>query len=347
MRLGDSAAKSRDSLAQSPPTCGRSDSAKNCLFVFIALLFFFRLSAQTVTQLEKAGDKKVEEGSNYEASLYYKQALETDKNNAEVLFKYAEACRMFNDYKHAAESYAQVVGLDHENHFPFAMFWLGEMLKCTGRYEEAAKQFQRFKGRYHKKDYYYARAQQEIESCSWAKDHWNNTDTVTIIHLGMDVNTEASEFNAIAVYPDKLQFSSLRNISTDKKKPNYLVRIYNQTPNPEPIFQPEGANPDLSVGNGAYSPDSKRFFFTECEPKDKTSQRCDIYVTRYENYKWSSAGKLGEQVNDPQATNTHPAIGYDKSGNEVLFFVSDRQGGQEIWISGSAGWIARAIIRLP
>ncbi|HLP18926.1 MAG TPA: hypothetical protein VK174_01420, partial [Chitinophagales bacterium] len=46
--------------------------------------------------------------------------------------------------------------------------------------------------------------------------------------------------------------------------------------------------------------------------------------------------KLGEQVNDPAATNTQPAIGFDKVGNEVLFFSSDREGGQgqmDIWVS--------------
>ncbi|MBK8657935.1 MAG: PD40 domain-containing protein [Bacteroidetes bacterium] len=48
------------------------------------------------------------------------------------------------------------------------------------------------------------------------------------------------------------------------------------------------------------------------------------------------AAKLSDHVNDPSATNTHPSVGYDKSGNEVLFFSSNRNGGQglmDIWIS--------------
>ena len=165
-------------------------------------------------------------------------------------------------------------------------------------------------------------------------DHQHAIDSIKIEHLGKEVNTPNSEFNAIPVYPDRIQFSSLRNISEDKKDGEYLVRIYNQQPNPEKIYMPGGSKPELNVGNGAYTPDTKAFYFTQCEQRTKVSTRCDIYVSRYENYKWSDAQKLS--INDADATNTQPAFGYDKSGQPVLFFASDRSGGQgglDIWVS--------------
>ncbi|MES2619838.1 MAG: hypothetical protein V4615_03225 [Bacteroidota bacterium] len=311
----------------------------NRTLVFLMFIAYCLLSpAQTISQLTKAGDQKVSEGDYYAASLYYKDALKKDEESIDLNFKYAEACRMFSDLDGANYGYRAVIKLDKSNQYPMAHFWLGEVLRsnCECKCEEAQKLFHRFQTKYRKKDYFYAKAQQEIESCSWVRDHLNRNESIKIEHLGKEVNTPHSEFNAIHVFPDRLQFSALRNISNDKKNEKYLVRLYNQAPNPEAIFNPNGVNTELNIGNGAYSPDSKKFFFTQCEQKDKSNTRCDIYVTKYENYKWTVAKKLSDQVNSPNATNTHPSVGYDFSGTEILFFSSDREGGQgnmDIWMS--------------
>jgi hypothetical protein len=107
-------------------------------------------------------------------------------------------------------------------------------------------------------------------------------------------------------------------------------------PNPEKIFLPNGANENRSIANGTYAPDSKRFYFTQCETGVDGRNRCDIYVTKYNGFKWMPAEKLSDHVNDPVSSNTHPALAYDASGNEVLIFASDRNGGigmMDIWMS--------------
>jgi len=293
-------------------------------------------AGQTIAQLIKSGDEKAKLADYYVASLYYKDALKKDENNVDLNYKFAESSRMFNDYEAAAKAYKKVVDLDKTWKYPLAAFWQGEMLRSssTDNTAEAVKVLRRFKNRYHPKDYYSAKAQQDIEACAWVLDHKQPVDSIKIEHLGKEVNTPNSEFNPIPVYPDKIQFSSLRNISDDKKDGEYLVRIYNQQPNPEKIYMPNGSKPDLNIGNGAYTPDSKTFYFTQCEQKNKVATRCDIYSTHYENYKWSDARKLS--INDADATNTQPAFGYDKNGQPVLFFASDRNGGQgglDIWVS--------------
>ncbi len=302
----------------------------------VAALLPFSLQAQTVHQLVKAGDQKYSEGDYYAAAQYYEDAIKKDEENPELYYKYAESARMFNDYAGAAAGYKAAVKFDKQNQYPLAAFWQGLMLRsvCECKTEEVINVFKKFRNKYKKKDYYTAKAQQEMESANWVLEHLQKVDSIKIEHLGKDINTEKSEFNAIPVFPDKLQFSSLRNISTDKKNEKYLSRIYNQPPNPAPVYMPTGANENLNIGNGAYSTDSKRFYFTECEQKDKTSSRCDIYVTRYEGYQWTPAEKLS--INDPSFTNTQPTPGKDASGNEVLYFSSDRtggQGGMDIWIS--------------
>lgn len=307
-------------------------------FILLAMLLSVMGSAQTVLQLTKAGDKKAEEGDYYAASQYYRDALLKDEENIELNYKYAEACRMFNDLEGAGKGYRATIRLDKSNRYPMAIFWQAQVLRssCECKCDEALKLLHRFQSKYRKKDYYFNKAQQEIEACGWVRDHSKKNDSVKIEHLGKEVNTPQSEFNAIHVYPDRLQFSALRNISADKKNEKYLVRIYNQQPNPSLTYTPEGANTELNIGNGNYSPDSKKFVFTQCEQLNKTTSRCDIYLTTYTDFKWTPAVKLGEQVNAPAASNTHPAIGYDKAGNEYLFFASNREGGQgnmDIWVS--------------
>jgi hypothetical protein len=321
------------------------------VFVVVLLSIVSCLSSfsQTVSQLTKAGDKKIEEGDYYAASQYYRDALKKDEENIDLNFKYAEACRMFNDLDGSNYGYRAVIKLDKANQYPMAHFWLGEVLRstCECKCEEAQKLFHRFQTKYRKKDFYYAKAQQEIEACAWVKDHAQKVDSVKIEHLGKEVNTPQSEFNAMHVFPDKIQFSSLRNIG-DKKNEKYLVRIYNQPPNPEVIYMPNGAKQELNIGNGAYTPDSRKFFFTQCEQKDKSTTRCDIYVSKYQDFKWTPAEKLDTKVNEPTATNTQPAVGYDLEGNEILFFSSDREGGKgkmDIWLSklNSDGTYSQAV----
>lgn len=306
----------------------------------VALLCGICIQAQSAAQLEKAGDKKFADGEYYAAAVYYKDAINKSEENAGLYYKLAETSRLFNDYAAAAEAYKQTAKFDEEKKYPLANFWYPIMLKstCECKYQDVAKLYQKFATRYKKEDYYARKTQQEIASTAWAIDHLKKNDSIKIEHLGKEVNTEKSEFNPIPVYPDRLQFSALRNLAPEKKERDseYLVRIYNQLPNPQEMYMPNGSSFSMHIGNGAYSPDVKRFYFTQCEAIDRSETRCDIYVSKFDGYKWLEAEKLPKEINDYTATNTQPALGYDNNGNEVLFFVSNRNGGMgglDIWVS--------------
>jgi tetratricopeptide (TPR) repeat protein len=308
----------------------------NVFSVVCILLITQSTIAQTIAQLQKAGDKKMVDAEYYAASLYYTDALKKDEDNAQLWYKLGEATRMFNDYGTAAAAYKQTVKLDKTNELPLASFWAGVMLRsvCTCKNDEAVTYLKKFRSKYKKKDEYSAKAQQELSACAWAAENQTLVDSIKIEHLGKDINTPQSEFNAIHVYPDKIQFSSLRNLSDDKKNPDYKVRLYNQPPNLELMYMPNGADAQLNIGNGAYSPDVKQFYFTQCEAASKGTSRCDVYVSRFENYKWTNAEKLS--INVPDATTTQPALGKNEKGETVLFFSSDRAGGEgglDLWSS--------------
>jgi hypothetical protein len=89
-------------------------------------------------------------------------------------------------------------------------------------------------------------------------------------------------------------------------------------------------------GNGNFSPDKKKFYFTRCEQvTDSMKMHCDIYLSEFKGGQWSEPQRLDDKINYPGYTNTQPAMGTSKQG-DVLYWVSDRpngDGGMDIWFS--------------
>ena len=95
--------------------------------------------------------------------------------------------------------------------------------------------------------------------------------------------------------------------------------------------------PGVETGNGVFSRDGKRFYFTRCEKNWKDEVICSIYKITREGDGWSEAKKLPAIINDPNYTSTQPALGRTvKSDREIIYFVSNRpdgKGGLDLWYS--------------
>jgi hypothetical protein len=295
--------------------------------------------AQSAKQYLSYGDDAMKKGEYYNAAEYYKQGLEKFEFNIELMYKYAEALRGFNDYKNAAEAYKKLIEQDVTHEYPLAIFWYGSMLYYLGKYEQAIVQFKKFKTKYTEKGYYRDKAQQEIESCSWASVNAKDTAAQKITHLPQGVNTAYSETNPFEDRDGHLLFSSLRDQSTNKK-PKFLARIYRSDSlyKSSTLFSIPAADQSQHIANGAYSPDRKRFYFTMCEvaEENKSLLRCDIYLSYTIRDSLAAPQKLGVNINYTGATSTQPNVGINEKGEELLYFVSDRPGGQgktDLWYS--------------
>lgn len=315
--------------------------------VFLFFLFFFNSYAQVkLKQLVDFADEQYKKGDYYYALEYYKLALEKDSNSLELLWKYAETHKAYKDYYQAEKYYALVYAKDIEEIYPASILYLGLMQKQNGNYDRAFETMKLAKKRFTgDDDYFYKKALQEVEACAWAKKNYSDT-LEPLKKLPLTVNSYDADFGH-AVRDNKFIFSSLRADSVKDETQevyakNYKTKLYSS----EIKSQKFEANKQiqdliiqkLNTGNGSFSLDGKKFYFSACEDEGY-NYRCKIMVANYSNGKWSKIDSLKQEINPFGTNNTMPYI-TKLNNEEVLFFASDREGtkgGLDIWYAYPEG----------
>jgi hypothetical protein len=317
---------------------------KYCVALLLVIMAPFVFAQKTKTIIAD-GDKSFAENDFFAASIYYNKAVLQDSSDMALNYKYAEASRLNYDYDIALHWYSKVYKNDAQGKlFPECVFWLGMITKNKGKYKEAKKLFEKYtKKNGKKKDtYYYKKAHQEIVACDYALMATASVDkSVSVEHLDSAVNSKVSEYAPIQI-DSVLYFSSLRNKKDKDKKNNVnFNKIYTATEKDnrsfakakelDSIFNHEG----IHNANTAFNKDFTKVFVSRCEQKNAQEFICEIYSSNFINGKWQSLSKLPPEINLKGYTNTQPAIG-EIEGNEVLFFASNRIGGEgkmDIWYS--------------
>ena len=146
---------------------------------------------------------------------------------------------------------------------------------------------------------------------------------VKIERLNESINTDDSEFNFIQINTDESYFSRATYDGV-----NYRVSIYksikknNKWQAQDKLFLGDF----FSTANPSFSNNNLKLYFTACD----TNNRCDILV------KDLNTGTVNKTtINDLSNITTQPNI-ITHQDQEIIFFVSDRQGGfggLDIWLS--------------
>jgi len=291
----------------------------------------------------KFADEQYQKGDFYYAQEYYQKAMELDSNSIDILWKYAETLRSYKDYRKAEFYYQKVYDKEMGAFYPASLLNLGLMQKHNGNYDEALETFKKAKKKYYKEktSYLYLKSKREIESCLWAKSALDEESNLEFRRLPETVNTKNSEFGH-SIHNQQLIFSSLRadSISENEEvyEKNYTTQIYSSQLGNGNYNQSEKSKdlliPDFSVGNGTFSLDGMRFYFSKCSD-DGYNYQCKIMVSSFNNGKWSAIDELGEIINAGNGNTTMPHIA-EFEGKETLFFCSDREdseGGLDIFYS--------------
>lgn len=319
---------------------------RNILFLLFLICFSsIKLFSQKTKVLIADGDKAFADNDFFAASIYYNRAILQDSSEMDLQYKYAEASRLNYDFDIAYYWYNKVYKKDAQGKlFPECIFWLATITKNKGKYKEAKKLFEKYaKKNGKKKDaYYFKKATQEIAACDFALIASTSTDrSIKIEHLDSAINSKVSEYAPIQV-DSVLYFSSLRNKKDKDKKNNVnFNKIYTSVESNnksflkakelDSLFNKEG----LHNANTAFNQDYTKVYVSRCEQKNAQEFVCEIYTSSFVNAKWQTLKKLPPEINAKGYTTTQPAIGVVE-GNEVLFFASNRPGGEgrmDIWYS--------------
>ncbi len=311
---------------------------------YITLLFLLSLSvvsAQNLRSYERAGDNAFEQKDYAAAVQHYSVVLEREDANLNVWWKYGESARLYSAYPEAEKAYSKISDSPKaHDEFPMVDYRLGEVKRSLGDYESAAGYFERFLhqppqnvGNLAKK------VQQELEDCRYAQAMAPSSGTVTIKHLGKEINSPYSDFAPVMV-GDTMFFSSYRfdqkgSRNGEKSK---LTRVMISSKGGR-AREPGRGFPTADtahVAHTAFSPDGHYIFFTVCKNINAHDIRCELWLTVLDRRnRWLPPVKLPEPVNMPGYTSTQPSIGYDKHfEGPVLWFASDRPGGRgklDLW----------------
>lgn len=292
----------------------------------------FVSSAQTALKkyLEFA-DQQYQKGDYIYALDYYEKALKIDSTNVTILWKYAETLRAYKDYSKAAEYYEIVYNKESTALHPNSLLQWGLMEKQLGNYQVARELFKRGVKKYakDKKSYFYLKCKREIESCLWAENAVSDTTKLLKINFPPEVNTENAEF-AHTILNNTLYFSSLRpdsiTVIEEVYDTSYTHQLFSMAWTDSISGQINKLESLLTLsannGNGTFSLDGKRFYFSTCESSN-AQYNCKIAVATFENNEWGKPELLSDEINLEGTSNTMPSIA-SIDGEETLVFVSNR-----------------------
>jgi len=315
------------------------------LYIVLFISFFSTaLSAQQeLKKYLEFAQEKYQSGDYIYALQYYEKAMAIDSNTINTLWEYAETLRAYKDYPKAAYYYGKVYSRESTEIYPASLLQYGLMLKQSGKYDEALEVFKLAKKKYRSdpRGYLYRKSRVEMQSCVWAKSNQGDSTHHVFEALPDHINTPNAEFGH-RVFDNQLIFSSLRadSVSTSEEvyDPSYSTHLYRSA------IQDSGYNEEELIkdlhwdnvhsGNGSYSLDGKRFYFSYCSDAGY-NYKCKILVAYVDGDRFVDIDTLGSIINYENANTTMPFIA-EWDGGEVLFYASDREdgvGGMDIWYS--------------
>lgn len=294
----------------------------------------------------KAANDALKKGSVYSAIDLYQQILQHDSTEASVYYPLAQCYYGAKDYDLAATYYLKASQVDQAKH-PDALYYAALNTKMQGKYTEAIDMFRRFSKNYTGDDAVKMKkwARVEIDGCNFALKEGEGDPFIKLIHLGQEVNTNYADM-APTMRDDMLYYSSMHSDTipymmsnnVDLTKPVMLSKLYaskKDGSNYEPstqvtTFDQAGKH----IANGDFADDGSKFLYTICETNSLLTPTCDIYMSELNGTEWSEGKRLSDEINLKGSTNTQPWYAKGPNGQDVLFFVSDREGGRggkDIW----------------
>lgn len=305
----------------------------------------------------KIADLLFAQSHYYSAAEYYKEVIRQQPDNRYAKYWLAMSTLKAADYPNALKYFKsfdehRFAGkklnekrIEKENNEIFALadFYYGITLKHNGQYEDAIAKFKSFKEKYSLEDKadWNKKANNEIDGAVWAQ---NNPDLrkVKIKNLGDQINTGYEDAAPMPVNDSVIYYTSLQEdqlIFIDKEKDIPPYRLY-QSKKVDGVWQRGKLLPSyfqdekMGTANAALSEDGERLYFCKCNNNEVDEIICNLFLSEKKKDRWQEPFRLNESINDPKYTSTQPSVRSIGDGMEIVYFVSDREGGvggMDIW----------------
>lgn len=276
---------------------------------------------------------KITQGSYYNAAVYLEDVYREKPDKVEVPHLLGEVNRQLRDYEAAEKYYSAAVKLNPDA-YPNDHFFLGQMLKMNGKYEDAKKSFESYlKQELGKNDRSYkSLTKNEIAGCDSALVIVANPTKIKVQKTEGAVNTVLQDFSPKPLKNGDMMYARQKtdtavNVSTSKA--DYYTGIYTSSRSGNSFgagnllpFPPNDSK--TNVGNAIYSADGNTLVYTKCtDPLIDNLGRCRIYSSKKNGAEWTEGQEISA-INYKDGTTTEPAWGVDADGNTILYFVSDK-----------------------
>ncbi len=322
----------------------------NCnKYISAALVFLLALTvplhSQTRHEHLLLGRTAFDDHDFYTAVYHLNKAVSSDTDDVTLIEMYADALRLTHAYSDAERWYKKLINHSHviQAH-PEILFNLASVKQRSAKYAAAYDVYKQFyETLENTSDFIALKTKQRMASCLYAEKLLRDTNDVRIRALEQTINSEYAEFNPYVVGDTLLYFSALRpyaqHSSSALINPTYNTKIYASNLSISGWSEAEAIQRSINTNryhnaNICFNPEKTVMYFSRCRELKPGQLQCDLYKSRLGNRGWRRPEKLPEPVNLDGYTTTQPTYGRVDGLHDVIFFVSDRPGGQggyDIW----------------
>ncbi len=306
-----------------------------------------------VRKKKKMANRLRKNGSYYNAVNYYEDVHVAKPEKSRIIYYLGELNYELRDYEEAAKYFTQLMELDENGKgYPMAPLHYAKSLKALEKYKEAIIILESFKETYNDKktrEKFHALADKEIEGCKYALQQMEEGSLGEVTPMAAGFNEALQDYAPLPTEEGMLYSRlysdtaiALNSIRGGNVGPNNATGYYSRIlsvkgsgdswEKPEPLSKGVNAE-DAHVGNPAISLDGNTIYYTQCYETKTLTMECNLYSAKKSGDSWGEGEEM-EELNAKKATTTHPAVGVDVNGNEVLYFSSNREGGiggMDIW----------------
>ncbi len=303
------------------------------------------LSLYSVGKLKKLG-KKAYYASNYYSAIRYYEEFSKQKEDYRIMYNLAECYRLTRNYNFAKYWYDKAYKENAKKNTK-ALYYYAKMLQTNQEYEEAKPLFRQFGKEYvgYKDSPIFSKvAKYSFIACDTAPGYIKAPGEARINPLNETINTVDLEKRPIFLNPTNMIYASslFDTLDVDPKSDSVIIPAYYAAQKKGKEWESAGSfmlqeedNPLQYAQDGAFSPDFQRFYFIKCEKGKKGAKLCQLWQSKKVYGVWQPAEMLPEEINSKGVSNTYVAVGNEsKKKDEVVYFVSDREGGKgglDVW----------------